>query len=360
LVDASLRSADWYLQYFADLRKSFPALKIAVISVEADVISVLDRVKHTALSTGRLVPEQKILHYIKEAAHVLRVLGPQTDFYARLANDDASDPVLLDCELHLKTHPLQPSSRRNSHLNRHHKDSQNEITDWTLHRKDQSSLVEVFQDDTEKRDQPFGIYALTTVIKKRPSNGYNPSSSSSSDEEESTSRTQQGTSDDENTLGNNTRQRKNSNASRASVPVPILPLAERVLQNPQQPKERQKKQKKSRQVSPSAPKDEAFSSISVAVEQTVIDVDDWYPYFANVWSMKCGQLPHGGRLKRLATLKELSVDLQADEHHSLKADHKSQEIVKKHSLLISMLNFFRATWSRYFTYRYAKVGTENE
>jgi hypothetical protein len=235
-----------------------------------------------------------------------------------------------------------------------------------LHRKDQSSIVEVFQDIAEERDEPIGIYSLTTVITKRSNYGSNHSNSLSLEEEESTSRTQQqGTSDDESTVSRNTRRRKNSNSSTTALPVPILSLADRVLQNPQQPKEQQKKQKKSRQVSSSAPKeDEAFSSISVVVEQTVIDVDDWYPYFANVWSMKCGQLPHGGRLKRLATLKELSMDYQMEGYYSIKSqdEHKYQERVKNKSLLTSILDILKRTWSQFSIRRYrryAKVDIEN-
>jgi hypothetical protein len=58
LVDGSLRNGEWYLQYFKDLRKTFPSVRIAIIHVCADMNQVLYRAKQRALVTGRVVPEE--------------------------------------------------------------------------------------------------------------------------------------------------------------------------------------------------------------------------------------------------------------------------------------------------------------
>lgn len=43
LVDGSLRDADWYMEYFQQLRNDFPFLRIAILHITAPKEIVLER-----------------------------------------------------------------------------------------------------------------------------------------------------------------------------------------------------------------------------------------------------------------------------------------------------------------------------
>ncbi len=100
LVDGSLRNANWYLRYFQDLRKRFPTLKIAIIHVRAEIERVLERARRRSVVTGRVVPEELIMESLSAVDRSMEVLVPQTDFYARIDNEDEGDPILEYCEMH--------------------------------------------------------------------------------------------------------------------------------------------------------------------------------------------------------------------------------------------------------------------
>ena len=61
LVDGSLRNAHWYLEYFKDLRRRFPFIRIGILHVTARPQTVLLRAHKRAEVTGRVVPEEVIL-----------------------------------------------------------------------------------------------------------------------------------------------------------------------------------------------------------------------------------------------------------------------------------------------------------
>jgi hypothetical protein len=54
LVDGSLRDADWYMEYFQQLRNDFPFLRIAILHITAPKEIVLER---AAVSTKLFQPD---------------------------------------------------------------------------------------------------------------------------------------------------------------------------------------------------------------------------------------------------------------------------------------------------------------
>lgn len=96
LVDGSLRDAKWYSQYFRHLRTNFPRLKIGIIHVTASTSTIMRRVKHRAVATGRLVPEEVICNTLLQLPVSLQRLTPLADMVCTFENeDDAKGPALV-------------------------------------------------------------------------------------------------------------------------------------------------------------------------------------------------------------------------------------------------------------------------
>lgn len=90
IVDGSLRDHEWYDQYFKKLRRRYPGLKIAIIHVHASPDVVRKRAAARAKVTGRAVPSEVIMESINQLPISLKVLVPQTDFFAKLQNEGPS------------------------------------------------------------------------------------------------------------------------------------------------------------------------------------------------------------------------------------------------------------------------------
>ena len=140
LVDGSLRNASWYLQYFKELRSNYPIIKIAILQVEAETSTILHRAKQRALITGRVVPQELILDALKEIAHSMKVLVPHSDFYARMTNNDGTDPHLFHAEFHAKDDHIKGILSNSSDSPESYTSiSDDNVPDWTLQKKEGSN-----------------------------------------------------------------------------------------------------------------------------------------------------------------------------------------------------------------------------
>eukprot|EP00928_Gymnodinium_smaydae_P080766 TRINITY_DN643_c0_g3_i1.p1 TRINITY_DN643_c0_g3~~TRINITY_DN643_c0_g3_i1.p1 ORF type:complete len:817 (-),score=130.78 TRINITY_DN643_c0_g3_i1:65-2377(-) len=92
-VDGSLRDGEWYAKVFDDIRRRFPAYRIAIIYVSAPADKVRERCRERGRRTGREVPEELILASLREPKESLALLAPKCDFLARIDNG-GSVPVL--------------------------------------------------------------------------------------------------------------------------------------------------------------------------------------------------------------------------------------------------------------------------
>mmetsp|Transcript_2617 Transcript_2617/g.3571 ORF Transcript_2617/g.3571 Transcript_2617/m.3571 type:complete len:445 (+) Transcript_2617:163-1497(+) len=98
LVCGSLRDANWYQEYFKQLRKKFPVLKIAIINVSTKIETALQRAAQRALVTHRIVPDSVIIEGMLKTEKALKLLMPHTNFVATIDNDrDIPTPRLRFC-----------------------------------------------------------------------------------------------------------------------------------------------------------------------------------------------------------------------------------------------------------------------
>ncbi|GMH53846.1 hypothetical protein TrRE_jg2775 [Triparma retinervis] len=96
LVDGSLRDVDWYKGYFERLRRDYPNLRIAILSVEAGEEVVLERARRRGSETGRVVPAALLMEAIKQVPESVRVLREKVDYCAVLGNEGDDDVVLRE------------------------------------------------------------------------------------------------------------------------------------------------------------------------------------------------------------------------------------------------------------------------
>lgn len=99
MVDGSLRDADWYSNYFHTLRQQFPTIKIAILSISANLTTVLQRAERRAQITGRVVPKEILIETMDMIPKSLEKLVPLTDFYAKISNEDGCDPKIEYLEM---------------------------------------------------------------------------------------------------------------------------------------------------------------------------------------------------------------------------------------------------------------------
>ncbi|KAL9190466.1 hypothetical protein ACHAXT_007677 [Thalassiosira profunda] len=94
LVDGSLRDYEWYLQYFRDLRKRYPKLRIAILHVVAPRDKVFERAAHRAETTGRIVPRETLEASLQHVPLSVRKLAPAVDFFAEIDNSTPGEVTL--------------------------------------------------------------------------------------------------------------------------------------------------------------------------------------------------------------------------------------------------------------------------
>ena len=95
LVDGSLRDAEWHQQYFLDLRRAQPNVRIAILHVTAPRSVVLSRAAARAETTGRAVPRETLEEALEMVPKSVEILKPMTDFFAELHNAEESDGLEL-------------------------------------------------------------------------------------------------------------------------------------------------------------------------------------------------------------------------------------------------------------------------
>lgn len=91
LKDGSLRDADWYKNYFAELRISFPGVQLGIIHVTAPLDVILERVQERAKQTGRIVPRAVLAATAKQVPISVRILRMHVDFFLEIDNSRQED-----------------------------------------------------------------------------------------------------------------------------------------------------------------------------------------------------------------------------------------------------------------------------
>ncbi|GFH56011.1 hypothetical protein CTEN210_12487 [Chaetoceros tenuissimus] len=102
LVDGSLNDAEWYHDYFQDLRRDYGkyGLKIGILHVTAPRDAVFERAEMRSKITKRVVPRHRLEETLAKVPQSVRKLAPLVDFHAELHNGvDSDDIELVSSEL---------------------------------------------------------------------------------------------------------------------------------------------------------------------------------------------------------------------------------------------------------------------
>jgi len=102
LVDGTLRDTEWYSFYFDTLKQHFQQqqqqkqqdqhpssllrLRIAIIHITAPTLMILQRTTHRAKKTGRIIPDDILLHSVETVPQSVRILSSKVDFFIELYN----------------------------------------------------------------------------------------------------------------------------------------------------------------------------------------------------------------------------------------------------------------------------------
>eukprot|EP00529_Nitzschia_sp_RCC80_P013921 CAMPEP_0113482394 /NCGR_PEP_ID=MMETSP0014_2-20120614/22896_1 /TAXON_ID=2857 /ORGANISM="Nitzschia sp." /LENGTH=728 /DNA_ID=CAMNT_0000375909 /DNA_START=234 /DNA_END=2420 /DNA_ORIENTATION=- /assembly_acc=CAM_ASM_000159 len=97
VVDGSLRDSNWYIEYFARLRKEYPQFMQSIIHVTAPRDAVLARAAKRAEITGRIVPEATLLAALEQVPKSVNILKHHVTYYAEINNPpDTPDVELVE------------------------------------------------------------------------------------------------------------------------------------------------------------------------------------------------------------------------------------------------------------------------
>lgn len=92
LVDGSLRDYEWYKHFFADLRREYESLRIAILHITAPRKAVFERAEKRARETGRIVPHESLEMSLEQVPISVKKLAPLADFFCELDNSyDAAE-----------------------------------------------------------------------------------------------------------------------------------------------------------------------------------------------------------------------------------------------------------------------------
>lgn len=94
IIDGSLRDTEWYTTYFADLRKEFPGVRIAIIHIVAKAEEVLARAASRGRATGRHVPLELLESSMQAVPRSVNALAKYADFVCRVLNSDGQKPQI--------------------------------------------------------------------------------------------------------------------------------------------------------------------------------------------------------------------------------------------------------------------------
>jgi hypothetical protein len=102
LVDGSLNDAEWYHDYFQDLRRDYGkyGLRIGILHITAPRDAVFERAEIRSKITKRVVPRHRLEETLAKVPQSVRKLAPLVDFHAELHNGvDSDDIELVSSEL---------------------------------------------------------------------------------------------------------------------------------------------------------------------------------------------------------------------------------------------------------------------
>mmetsp|Transcript_69498 Transcript_69498/g.226336 ORF Transcript_69498/g.226336 Transcript_69498/m.226336 type:complete len:245 (-) Transcript_69498:500-1234(-) len=94
VFDRSLRNAEWYMEFFGQLRVQFPGIRIMILHITADIEQVLKNADDRAKETGRKVPEHILRASALTVPLSVKALAPYADFVCRIENRAGQAPLL--------------------------------------------------------------------------------------------------------------------------------------------------------------------------------------------------------------------------------------------------------------------------
>lgn len=86
LKDGSLRDAHWYTNYFSQLRRSVPGIRLGIIHVTAPLNVIFQRVDKRAKETGRVVPRDVLTKNAEQVPKSVAILRDYVDFFLEIDN----------------------------------------------------------------------------------------------------------------------------------------------------------------------------------------------------------------------------------------------------------------------------------
>jgi len=94
MVDGSLRDSDWYQIYFAQLRREYDGIRIAILHIDAPRDAVIQRAKERGEATGRVIPMKTLLMALEQVPRSVKILGPLADYFCKLNNAPGKEIVI--------------------------------------------------------------------------------------------------------------------------------------------------------------------------------------------------------------------------------------------------------------------------
>mmetsp|Transcript_16658 Transcript_16658/g.22100 ORF Transcript_16658/g.22100 Transcript_16658/m.22100 type:complete len:610 (-) Transcript_16658:158-1987(-) len=95
MVDGSLRDSDWYQIYFAQLRREYDGIRIAILHIDAPRDAVIQRAKERGEATGRVIPMKTLLMALEQVPRSVKILGPLADYFCKLNNAPGKEIELI-------------------------------------------------------------------------------------------------------------------------------------------------------------------------------------------------------------------------------------------------------------------------
>jgi hypothetical protein len=88
ILDSSLKDAAWYRKNIREFRRLFPALKVAMIHVTAELDTIFSRVELRAKETGRSLPKELTLRSYSLVPKSVDAITPEVDYCCTIFNGE--------------------------------------------------------------------------------------------------------------------------------------------------------------------------------------------------------------------------------------------------------------------------------
>ena len=95
LKDGSLRDAEWYKNYFSELRLAYPGIRLGIMHVTAPMDVILQRVQERAKQTGRMVPREVLERAAEQVPKSVKILQKHVDFFVEIDNPGKDDGIII-------------------------------------------------------------------------------------------------------------------------------------------------------------------------------------------------------------------------------------------------------------------------